>query len=48
MFRFFREDLENVFGLFDLLWVGLAVFSAWRIPQVAEPELPEAPPREPE
>jgi hypothetical protein len=28
MFTFFREDLEHVFGLFDLLWVGLAVFTA--------------------
>ena len=41
MFRFFREDLDNVFGLFDLLWVGLAVFTAWRVPQFerAEPEV---------
>jgi hypothetical protein len=36
MFSFFREDLDVVFGLFDLLWVGLAVFTAWRIPQVDE------------
>jgi hypothetical protein len=41
MFRFFREDLENVFGLFDLLWIGLAVFTAWRVPQF-EPAEPEA------
>ena len=41
MFRFFREDIENVFGLFDLLWIGLAVFTAWRVPQI---ELPEPPP----
>ena len=45
MFSFFREDLGAVFGLFDLLWVGLAVFTAWRIPQVDEPE-PEAAPSE--
>jgi hypothetical protein len=32
MFRFFRENLSDVFGLFDLLWIGLAVFTAWRIP----------------
>jgi hypothetical protein len=38
MFRFFREDLDNVFGLFDLLWIGLAVVTAWRIPQVVAPE----------
>jgi hypothetical protein len=40
MFRLFREELDAVFGLFDLLWVGLAVFSAWRIPQVEDPEGP--------
>ena len=34
MFTLFRENLDVVFGLFDLLWVGFAVFSAWRIPQV--------------
>ena len=33
MRTFFREDLDQVFGLFDLLWVGLAVFTAWRVPQ---------------
>jgi hypothetical protein len=38
MFSFFRDDLDAVFGLFDLLWTGLAVFTAWRIPQVDEPE----------
>ena len=38
MFSFFREDLDAVFGLFDLLWIGLAVFTAWRIPQLEEPE----------
>lgn len=37
MFSFFRDDLDAVFGLFDLLWVGLAVFTAWRIPQPDEP-----------
>ena len=46
MFRFFREDIENVFGLFDLLWIGFAVFTAWRIPQVDELE-PAAAPTEP-
>jgi hypothetical protein len=38
MFRFFRENLDGVFGLFDLLWVGLAVFTAWRVPQVVAAE----------
>jgi hypothetical protein len=45
MLEFFREDLDLVFGLFDLLWVGLAVASAWRITQVREPELPPGPPK---
>jgi hypothetical protein len=40
---FFREDLESVFGLFDLLWIGLAVFTAWRALQRQEPELPPGP-----
>ena len=34
MFTAFRENLDFVFSLFDLLWVGFAVFTAWRIPQV--------------
>ena len=45
MFRFFREDLENVFGLFDLLRIGLAVFTAWRVPQL-EPADPAPAPSE--
>ena len=32
MFRVYRENLSDVFGLFDLLWIGLAVFTAWWIP----------------
>ena len=43
MRSFFRDDLDAVFGLFDLLWIGLAVFTAWRIPQVSEREPPPAP-----
>jgi hypothetical protein len=43
MFSFFREDLDVVFSLFDLLWVGFAVFTAWRIPRVDEPEPAAAP-----
>jgi hypothetical protein len=35
MRSFFREDLDQVFGLFDLLWVGFAVYTAWRVPQHA-------------
>ena len=45
MFRIFRENLDDVFGLFDLLWIGLAVFTAWRVPQVEQPE-PVATPTE--
>ena len=46
---FFREDLDAVFSFFaDLLWVGLAVASAWRIPQLEEPEPAPAPPLEPD
>ena len=37
MRTFFREDLDRVFGLFDLLWVGFAVFTAWRVPQRTAP-----------
>jgi hypothetical protein len=41
MRSFFREELDAVFGWFDLLWVGLAVFTAWRALQ-PETELPQA------
>ena len=27
----FREDFSNVFGGYDLLWAGLAIFTAWRM-----------------
>ena len=37
MRTFFREDLDQVFGLFDLLWVGFAVYTAWRVPQPTSP-----------
>ena len=45
MRTFFREDLDQVFGLFDLLWVGFAVFTAWRVPQPLRPEPPPGPQR---
>jgi hypothetical protein len=45
MRTFFREDLDQVFGLFDLLWVGFAVYTAWRVPQRVRPELPPGPQR---
>ncbi len=38
MVDFFREDLGEVFGWIDLLWVALAVVTAWR---VLAPEQPE-------
>jgi hypothetical protein len=31
----FRDELDTVFALWDLLWIGLAVVTAWRI---LEPE----------
>jgi hypothetical protein len=32
----FFEDLDIVFGWFDVLWVGFAVFTAWRMLQAAD------------
>jgi signal peptidase I len=29
MFRLFRDALHDVFGLYDLLWIGLATTAAW-------------------
>ena len=43
MRTFFREDLDLVFGWMDLLFVGLALYTAFRIP--SRPALPPA--REP-
>ena len=34
--RFFGEEIGAVFGGFDLLWAGLAIFTAWRIPQAGD------------
>ncbi len=48
---FFLENLDVVFGWIDLLWVGLAVLSAWRALQPEGPEpakpVPEPVPDEP-
>ncbi len=46
MFSLFRENLGEVFGLFDLLWTGLAVASAWYAlrPEEKDEAEPEAPP----
>lgn len=42
---FFREDLGEVFGWIDLLWVALAVITAWRVlaPEEPEPEFESKP-----
>jgi hypothetical protein len=40
----FRDELESVFGWFDLLWVGLAAFTAWRVPARPAPATPDPPP----
>jgi hypothetical protein len=40
----FRDELGTVFDWIDLLWVGLAVYTAWR---ALQPEEPEAAPEEP-
>jgi hypothetical protein len=37
----FRNNLDTIFGWIDLLWVGLAVVTAWR---ALEPEKPEPAP----
>jgi hypothetical protein len=34
----FFDERGEVFGLFDLLWVGFAVYSAWRTLQPEQPE----------
>jgi hypothetical protein len=42
----FLDELGTVFDWIDLLWAGLAVYTAWRALQPQEPE--PAPAREPE
>lgn len=41
--NFFFDELGEVFGLFDLLWTGFAVYSAWRTLQPQQPEPVETP-----
>ena len=45
MFRLFRDALHDVFGLYDLLWVGLAATAAWVGLRAddAEPSTPREP-----
>jgi hypothetical protein len=45
MWSFFRENLDFVFGWFDLLWVGFAVYTAWRALRPAQAEPAPAPER---
>ena len=47
MFSLFRENLSEVFGLFDLLWTGLAVASAWYALRPEETEKEPEPERVP-
>ena len=47
-FNLFRRNLDIVFDWIDLLWVGFAVYTAWRTLQPEEPkpvETPDAPER---
>ena len=44
MRELFRDALGDVFGWFDLLWVGLAVYTAWRL---LEPDREPEPGSEP-
>ena len=44
MTTLFRDNLDEIFGLFDLLWIALAVYTAWKIPRAEEPEPTAAPP----
>ncbi|MCP9487507.1 MAG: hypothetical protein MSC30_16795 [Gaiellaceae bacterium MAG52_C11] len=40
----FRENLDEVFGLFDLLWMAFAVYTAWKIPRLEPLEPTVGPP----
>jgi signal peptidase I len=44
MWAFFRQDLGAVFGLFDLLWLALAVGTAWYLLRPQEEQQPERAP----
>jgi signal peptidase I len=48
MVRFFREALRDVFGLFDLLWIGFAVATAWLTLRPDETEEAEPAPGRPQ
>lgn len=42
LLRFMRDNAELFFGLFDLLFIGLAVYSAWRLLEPSENKLRRA------
>ena len=47
-FDIFRDELGTVFDWIDLLWAGLAVYTAWRALQPEQPEpTPAAEPQPP-
>jgi signal peptidase I len=46
MLRLFRDGLHDIFGRFDLLWIGLAAAAAWIALQADDAEQPTAPPGE--
>ena len=48
MISLFRESLRDVFGLFDLLWAGLAVVTAWLTLKPDETEASAVPAEKPE
>lgn len=47
MLSLFRDALHDIFGLYDLLWVGLAAAAAWIGLRADSTETATAPPREP-
>ena len=47
MLRLFRDGLHDIFGLYDLLWVGVAAVVAWVGLRSRDAETATAPPRQP-
>ena len=46
IFELITQSPEEFFSLFDLLWLGLAIYSAWRFlaPDPPPPAMPRSPP----